>query len=618
VQTFAFASFQLKRLNGVQALSWKNQVGVLRMEADNLEVQKSLAREQGTQQQEGSDETSLRQMIERLEQEVSERIRSEKALEMQLSRLQPIVEELEREKMALAVSARPDNGQAPASTLKLQGEVDKAKRALREAMVEVEVAQSEHQLLAEELNRAVCSAQKMYDAAMRSGAREAAEGGIGVKIEGSEVHGEGEAHVRIDAVLPGGPASGCPLIKANHILEAVAGTNLSMLSVEEARSLIVGPAGTPVTIKVGNNLLFSAQNLFLPPPQSPSPINFSSFQPPSRGRRRFLSPPLNRTQGRDPESGKAYIVTLLRSGGVAGDGLLDDNTRAACKKIQSIYKHVENLEAELSAAGSSSGNQLSAEMQVASVRQEAQSTLRREVERVREEARVEFIRAKDEKDLLEAECERLQDEIAAGSARCAGLERELAASSASTSMIKAELEALRGTVGDREAELEASGSKIAKMKQTVESQRKEIKQMELDREQLRSKLEVKERQATVLENQTKKGREQLDRCKAETALLKTEVAHLKEDLEEQREAVAKTGGEGKQAKGELQSLRRSSATFKSQVDEFRREAAARDSELSAMSAELAKVSSNLRSAKGERLELESEAQHIRVSLVFEG
>ena len=310
-------------------------------------------------------------------------------------------------------------------------------------------------------------------------------------------------------------------------------------------------------------------------------------------------------------------MTLLRSGGVAGDGLLDDNTRAACKKIQSIYKHVERLEAELSAARSSSGSQSSAEMQVASVRQEAQSTLRREVERAREEARVEFIRVKDERDLLEAECERLQDEIAAGIARCAGLERELAASSASTSMIKAELEALRGAVGDKEAELEAFGSKSAKMKQTVESQRREIKQMELEREQLRSKLEVKERQATVLENQTKKDREQLDRCKTETALLKTEVAHLKEDLEEQREAIAKTGGEGKQAKGELESLRRSNATFKSQVDEFRREATARDIELSAMSAEFAKVSSDLRTVKSERLELESEAQHIRVSLVFE-
>ena len=220
------------------------------MEADNWESQKSLAREQGTQRQERSDE--MRRIIERLEQELSERTRSEKALETQLSRLQPIVEELEREKMALAMSGRPDNGQTPASTLKLQGEVDKTKRALREAMVEIEIAQSEHQLLAEELNRAVCSAQKMYDAAMRNGAREAAEGGIGVKIEGSEVHGEENAHVRIDAVLPGGPASGCPLIKANHILEAVAGTNLSVLSVEEARSLIVGPAGTPVTIKVGN------------------------------------------------------------------------------------------------------------------------------------------------------------------------------------------------------------------------------------------------------------------------------------------------------------------------------------------------------------------------------
>lgn len=240
---------------------------MLRLEAESWASRGSLVREQGSQQQEVGDETM--EIIARLEREVSERTRSERVLETQLSRLQPIVEELEREKMALAMSRGPDSGQAPGSTVKLQGEVDRVRRALRDAMVEVEVAQSEHQLLAGELNKAVCSAQKMYDAAMRSGAREAAEGGIGVKIEGSEVHGEGDAHVRIDGVLPGGPASGCPLIKANHVLEAVNGTDLSRLSVEEARSLIVGPAGTPVTIKVRHRPPFAehrANTLLRNPP----------------------------------------------------------------------------------------------------------------------------------------------------------------------------------------------------------------------------------------------------------------------------------------------------------------------------------------------------------------
>jgi hypothetical protein len=130
----------------------------------------------------------------------------------------------------------------------VQAELSELRRKLAESQAETESAHAEHRQLAEELATALEAVSKMHSGICKKETETAELGGIGVKIEAPAEGGE-DSVIRIDAVHAQGPAAESGKISVDDTLLEVDGQDLTGLTVEEARELIVGPAGTPVTLK---------------------------------------------------------------------------------------------------------------------------------------------------------------------------------------------------------------------------------------------------------------------------------------------------------------------------------------------------------------------------------
>lgn len=127
------------------------------------------------------------------------------------------------------------------------------------------------------------------------------DGGIGIKIE-APIEAGGDGVVRVDDVIASGPAAKSGKVAVDDAILDVGGRSTVGRSVEEVRTLIVGPVGTPVTITARK------------------------------------------------ESGERYIVTLIRSGG-GHEGLsVEERSEEGCGRAIQLHEHVKELEGSLASA----------------------------------------------------------------------------------------------------------------------------------------------------------------------------------------------------------------------------------------------------------------------------
>ena len=168
------------------------------------------------------------------------------------------------------------------------GELERRSRTLLDQISaskqEFRDAEKEHYSLVGEHAEALDALDGILRIMGGHGGEEKGVGGIGIQIEAPESPmdvPEVERVIRVDGLVNGGPAEASGKVAVNDTLLEVDGQNLTGLHVADVRSLIVGPAGTPITLK-----------------------------------------------GVRASDGRAYVVTLTRSGGMkqlyptAGDAAL--------------------------------------------------------------------------------------------------------------------------------------------------------------------------------------------------------------------------------------------------------------------------------------------------------
>jgi len=158
----------------------------------------------------------------------------------------------------------------------------------------------EYEKLSEELGSALLAVQEMYSRVCRTETVEL--GGIGIKIEAPLEACSGESMIRVDDIIEGGPAGANGKMAVDDILVEVQGRDLSGLPVDEVRTLIVGPVGSPVTIRA-----------------------------------------------RSGQDGSEYVVTLLRWGsGSHAEGHVQEKSNRACERADRLHEQISQLEGELS------------------------------------------------------------------------------------------------------------------------------------------------------------------------------------------------------------------------------------------------------------------------------
>jgi C-terminal processing protease CtpA/Prc len=111
------------------------------------------------------------------------------------------------------------------------------------SLAETDDAFEELDRVSRELMSAIGAVKEMYGAVM--GKEDPSEGGLGIKISSPFDGGQ----IRVNEIIRGGPAALRNKFSVDDVLLSVNGQPVSGKSVEDLRSLIVGPSGTPVTLK---------------------------------------------------------------------------------------------------------------------------------------------------------------------------------------------------------------------------------------------------------------------------------------------------------------------------------------------------------------------------------
>lgn len=177
-------------------------------------------------------------------------------------------------------------------------QVGRLEQSAAESQTEVDQVQSEHTRLVQLYDSALREARAVHGSLVQS-EDEIPIGGIGVHIKAPEDAGGGDDYddmaVYVDRLVEGGAAAASGKISAGDEMLEVSGRELAGLDADGVKSLIVGPVGTPVTIK-----------------------------------------------GKRCRDGSKYTVTLIRMGGTAGGSSFD------VEKMAETSRHVaEEMHAEL-------------------------------------------------------------------------------------------------------------------------------------------------------------------------------------------------------------------------------------------------------------------------------
>jgi hypothetical protein len=218
--------------------------------------------------------------------------------------------------------------------------------------------------------------QRLVDAVNHNSDNLAARG-IGMEIEGPLANQGNQCPV-VTGTVRHSPAEKASKIRQGLLLEEVDGIAVDGMSVDEVSDLIIGTAGTPVCLALG-----------------------------------------------DPTTGKRYLVSVVRSGGAAGDGKLDDNTVEACKQVASLHDEVGRLSGIVNRLEGELDTRMASAQQAAVKLQEAVAEARKhkntisamehKVEAAAEVARASELRAADHSYDLEkanAEASRLKTDLA--------------------------------------------------------------------------------------------------------------------------------------------------------------------------------------------------------------
>jgi chromosome segregation ATPase len=357
---------------------------------------------------------------------------------------------------------------------KLSRQLEKHKQLLAEETAradslkqQAEDAQAEHEKLAKEHARALEAARKMHDAVCRDNPC-SNEGGVGVQIA---EHESGE--ISLMTLYPG-PARNCGKMASGDIILSVDAKDVKGMSADDVRRLVMGPAGTPVTI--------------------------AAVRP----------------------GGQKYIVTLIRTG--AGSPEAEDFIavieKETCDEAEAMHDELDRLRRQLAA------------MQPRMEALEAENERLKGIEKELQEALVklrELEALKEKVKALEAENADLRDQLAKALARIKELEKELDAEKRNSAALKDQLarkeaelqaekdkrEALQKLLDDARAEIERLRKEMA---EALERLRKEHAE-ELDRLRKEHAAEIK---ALMAENQ--KLRKELDDLMAKIRALEQQLA----------------------------------------------------------------------------------------------
>ena len=396
--------------------------------------------------------------------EVEDERRARIALEKKVSSLASELSN-ERERANVAekevIAARSEMSKAKSGAKVVQGQLEEARKRLMNAEEEVhgrdilegsleqrisdlekevelrasEAADAHGEALhiSTDFGHALQCMQRLFDAVNHKSDYSAACG-IGMEIEGPLLN-EGNQCPVVTGTVRHSPAEKASKIQKGLLLEEVDGIAVHGMSVDQVSDLIVGTAGTPVCLALG-----------------------------------------------DPTTGKRYLVSVVRSGGAAGDGKLDENTVETCKQVASLHDEVgrlsgvaKRLEVELDeriASAQQAAVELKEAVAEARKHKDTISALEHKVEAAADGARASELRAADHSYDLEkanAEASRLKTD----------LESEVAArkeASEKLDVASGELVKERGRAKALEVECASLKKRMQKAEESLDKGRDEAKQ----------------------------------------------------------------------------------------------------------------------------------------------
>ncbi len=577
--------------------------------------------------------------LQRLSQSLKDKGKMESLLQEQIEgltgRLSEMQKQIEQERQASGRAllqaeksvTTSDALQAELERLKLQvvqlqeklvismGEVGTLDRRLASAhkqiadyTSEITFARKEHRDVARQLGTALRCLQNLMTAVIQDESTNL--GGVGVKIEGSQSHGDLGAFVRVDEILPGGSAHSHGKIKVEDIITEVDGRDVTGLSIEEVRELILGPSGTPVTIS-----------------------------------------------GIHGDTNIRYMVTLVRSSGVSSEmGKLEHRTKTACQEIRKFHKEAEELSLENRALKEELEllKQLLAKerlenasriTQLSSARRDTESELMASKHALAETT-LQYSASETELQRLRARCQEADKSLISKASEISSLETKCSDLAAKLSKQRTELDrtvlernqlteevqnlkdAMNMSVtkmSDTEAEI-AKGLRHAKSLEDAAAQQMEkIRDLgaqllgtqeeasklrgEVDKErkvctQLRNQAEATERDLAQERERASMLAKDLALARGEVGRLKTEIDRMKGELSDREVQVEQGAGEGRKVKRELDGAKRELERLSAELQRL-------SGELVDTITESKKSKGELDASKKEAAGLKSELQRVR-------